>query len=94
MIERRTRRWESSTRPRTLLAEHNETIDSGIDQAASFVNEKTGGQHGEQIAGASDTVKDKIDEFAGTSPVAPEADPLAHDEPIAQPDPGQPSQSG
>ncbi len=73
-----------------LLAEHNETIDSGIDQAATFVDEKTGGKHSDQIAGASDTVKDKIDEFAGTSPVAPEADPLAHEEPIAQPDPGQP----
>ncbi len=74
-----------------LAAQHNDKIDSGIDQAASFLDQKTGGQHSEQIDGVSDQVKDKIDDFAGTAPLDDAADPLAHDEPLAQPDPAQPA---
>lgn len=74
-----------------LLGEHGDKIDSGIDQAAAFVDQKTGGQHTEKIAGATGQVKGKLDAFAGPPPVAPADDPLAHDEPIAQPDPAQPA---
>ena len=74
-----------------LLAEHGDKVDSGIDKAAEFVDQKTGGQHHEKIAGATGQVKGKLDEFAGPPPVAPDADPLAHQEPLAQPDPAQPA---
>jgi hypothetical protein len=73
-----------------LAAQHNETIDAGIDQAADFIDSRTGGQHSQQIDGVSEQVKDKIDEFAGTSPLGG-ADPLAQDAPVAQPDPAQPA---
>lgn len=72
-----------------LIGEHNEKIDSGIDQAARLLDERTGGQHADKITGATGQVKSKLDEFAD-QPVPPQADPTAREEPIAQPDPRLP----
>ena len=32
-----------------LLNEHNDKVDQGIDKAAELIDQKTGGQHTEQI---------------------------------------------
>ena len=73
-----------------LLSEHNDKVDAGIDKAADLVNQRTGGQHADKIGNATEQAKAKLDEFSG-KPVPPAADPTTHDEPLAQPDPAQPT---
>ena len=74
-----------------LLSEHHDKVDAGIDKAGDLINQRTGGQHADQIGNASQQAKAKLDEFSGPVPAA--ADPTTHDEPIARPDPGQPTGS-
>jgi MT0933-like antitoxin protein len=48
-----------------LLAEHGDKVDSAIDKAADFVDEKTGGKHADKIETAVDKAKEMLDKVAG-----------------------------
>jgi MT0933-like antitoxin protein len=47
-----------------LVEEHDEQIKDGLDKAAKFANEKTGGKHRDKIAKGVDKAKDAIDDMA------------------------------
>lgn len=53
-----------------LLGEHEEVVDQGIDKAADFADEKTGGQYTEQIDQGAEVVKDKAAEYLGNDNAA------------------------
>ena len=46
------------------VAQHGEAIDQAIEKGAGFIDEKTGGEHSDQISQAADFVKDKVDDLA------------------------------
>jgi hypothetical protein len=46
-----------------LVEEHGDKVDSGIDKAADFVDDKTGGRYSENIDKGADTAKDAIDKL-------------------------------
>ena len=43
-----------------LAAEHPEQVDQGIEKAGDAVDERTGGQHAEQVDKAQDAVQDRL----------------------------------
>ncbi len=45
--------------------EHGEKIEQGIDKAAQFADDKTGGKHSDKIAGASEKTMDALDKLDG-----------------------------
>jgi hypothetical protein len=45
-----------------MLGEHNAEVDSAIDKGAAVADEKTGGQHSEQIDQAAEEIKKQLDE--------------------------------
>lgn len=47
------------------LGDNQEAVDQGIDQAADFVDEKTGGEHSEKIEQGADFVKDQAEGLLG-----------------------------
>lgn len=47
-----------------LAAEHEEKIDDGIDKAADFVDDKTGGKHSDKIDSVAEKAKDAVDKLA------------------------------
>ncbi len=48
-------------------AEHGDTAKEGVDKAGDVADEKTGGEHTENIDAAGDKAKDAIDDVAGGS---------------------------
>ncbi|HVK35448.1 MAG TPA: antitoxin [Microlunatus sp.] len=52
-----------------LLNEHNDKVDQGIDKAAELIDQKTGGQHTEQIGQAAEQAKQAMDNTGGQPPV-------------------------
>ena len=48
-----------------LVNEHNDKVDQGIDKAAEIIDEKTGGQHTEQIHHGAQQAKDAMDDVSG-----------------------------
>ena len=48
-----------------LVDEHGDKAGYGVDRAGDFVDEKTGGQHSEQIDQGSDRAKDALDKLDG-----------------------------
>jgi hypothetical protein len=50
-----------------LAAENPDAIDQGIDKAADFADEKTGGQYGDQIDQGADFAKDHAGDVFGQS---------------------------
>nr|NIS41212.1 antitoxin [Desulfuromonadales bacterium] len=44
-----------------LAEEHGDKIDEGIDKAADFVDDKTGGKYTDKIEGGTEKAKDFID---------------------------------
>ena len=48
-----------------LVDEHGEQAGSGVDRVGDFVDEKTGGQHAEQIDQGSERAKDALDKLDG-----------------------------
>lgn len=47
-----------------LAADNEEKIDDGIDKAADFVDDKTGGKHTDKIESAADKAKGAVDKLA------------------------------
>jgi hypothetical protein len=45
-----------------LLNEHNDKVDQGIDKAAEVIDQKTGGQHTEQIKQGAEQAKRAMDD--------------------------------
>jgi exonuclease VII small subunit len=56
-----------------LAEEHDDEIKDGLDQAASFVDEKTGGKHRDTIDQGLAKAKDTVDDLAKSK--APETKP-------------------
>ena len=48
-----------------VVDEHADKIEGGLDKAANFVDDKTGGKHSDKIAGASEKVTDALDKLDG-----------------------------
>ncbi len=47
-----------------MVGEHNTEADQAIDKVADLAEEKTGGQHTEQIDAAAEQVKEELDKQA------------------------------
>jgi hypothetical protein len=47
--------------------DHGAQIAGGLDKAAALADDKTGGKHHDQIAGAADKAKDALDGLDGTN---------------------------
>jgi hypothetical protein len=52
-----------------LASEHDDKVDQGIDKAAEIIDEKTGGQHTEQIQQGAEQAKDATGDASGQQPV-------------------------
>ncbi|MGB2756374.1 MAG: antitoxin [Acidimicrobiia bacterium] len=50
-----------------LVSEHEAQIESGIDKAAEFIDDKTGNKHSEKIDGAAQQAKDLLSKLGGDS---------------------------
>ena len=48
-----------------LAAEHEDAVKDGIDKAADFVDEKTGGEHSEHIDKGAEAAKDFVEGLDG-----------------------------
>jgi hypothetical protein len=54
-----------------LVEEHDDTIKDGLDKAAEFADDKTGGKHRDKIAKGLDKAKDVVDDMAEPDTPAP-----------------------
>lgn len=50
-----------------LIGEHGDKIDAGLEKAAKFVDDKTGGKYHDQIAGGVDKAQEALDRVGGES---------------------------
>jgi hypothetical protein len=48
----------------STVREHEDQIDEGIDKAADFIDDKTGGKHTDKIEGAAEKAKGAVDKLA------------------------------
>ena len=48
-----------------LVNEHGDQVGQGLDKAAEFADEKTGGQYGDKIDQGADFAKDQLDNLDG-----------------------------
>jgi len=46
-----------------LLREHGDKVEEGVDKAADFVDEKTGGKYSDQIDSGADKAKEHIQQY-------------------------------
>jgi hypothetical protein len=46
-----------------LLGKNQDKVDEGVDKAADFADDKTGGKYGDQIDKGADMAKDQLDKF-------------------------------
>jgi hypothetical protein len=60
-----------------LVEEHDDTIKDGLDKAAAFADDKTGGKHHDKIAKGVAKAKDTVDDLAAPEPGDPGAKPRA-----------------
>ncbi len=51
-----------------LVEEHDEKIKGGLDKAAKFADEKTGGKHRDKIEKGVAKAKDTVDDLAEPEP--------------------------
>lgn len=61
---RKVKRMGIFDKAKDMLGEHNAEADQAIDKVADLADEKTGGQHTEQIDQAAEEVKRQLDEQA------------------------------
>ena len=54
-----------------LLDGNEDKADAAIDKAADVVDDKTGGEHTEQIDAAAEKAKDAVDAVTDDTPPAP-----------------------
>ena len=47
-----------------LVGEHSDEVKDGIDKAADFADDKTGGKYGDHIDTGADKAKDVVDDLA------------------------------
>jgi hypothetical protein len=48
------------------LGDHPDQVDSGIDKAADFADDRTGGAHADQISSGADLAKDRVADYLGS----------------------------
>ena len=58
-----------------LVEEHDDTIKDGLDKAAEFADDKTGGKHHDKIVEGVAKAKDTVDDLATPEPGEPGAKP-------------------
>lgn len=51
-----------------VVAEHGDKIEAGLDKAAGFVDDKTGGKYSDKIEGATGKAKDVLGKVEGDDP--------------------------
>ena len=49
------------------LCDHPDQVDSGIDKAADFADDRTGGAHADQISSGADLAKDRVADYLGSA---------------------------
>ncbi|WP_306360200.1 antitoxin [Nocardia sp. CC227C] len=69
-----------------VAAQNAEKIESAVDKAGGFIDQKTGGKYSGQIDKGAEAVKKAIPEQGGAA-AAPEASPAP--EPAPEPAPGE-----
>ncbi len=68
-----------------LVTEHNDKIDSGLDKAAQFVDQKTGGKYSDKINSGVDKAQEALDKVGGEQTATPDSagvqdlDGIGHD---------------
>jgi hypothetical protein len=61
--------------------------ESGIDRAADFADDRTGGAHTDQISSGADLAKDRVADYLGSPDEAETANPSPSAPPAASPEP-------
>ena len=51
-----------------VLGEHGDKVEGGIDKAADFVDDKTGGKYSEKIDDGAEQAKGLLDKLDGDDP--------------------------
>src|SRR5215211_8415279 len=69
------------------LGDNLDKVESGIDQAADFVNDRTGGGHTDQISSGADLAKDRVADYLGSPDEAESANPSPSAPPAGSPEP-------
>lgn len=50
-----------------VAADHKDTIHDGVDKAADFADDKTGGKHADKIDSAAQKAKEGVDKLASAA---------------------------
>ena len=69
------------------LGDNLDKVESGIDQAADFVNDRTGGAHTDQISSGADLAKDRVADYLGSPDEAETENPGRSAPPAGSPEP-------
>jgi hypothetical protein len=56
---------EMKDKAKDLVDGHGDQVDQGIDRAGEMADQRTGGQHGEQISQGEQKVRDGLDSLDG-----------------------------
>src|SRR5215217_7967704 len=89
---RRSRREESRhmgifDKAKDALGDNPDKVDSAIDKAADFLNDRTGGGHTDQISSGADLAKDRVADYFGSPDEAESANPTPIAPPAGSPEP-------
>src|SRR5215213_6678254 len=89
---RRPRRGESRhmgifDKAKDALGDNLDKVEGGIDKAADFVNDRTGGGHTDQISSGADLAKDRVADYFGSPDEAETAKPSPGAPPAGSPEP-------
>jgi hypothetical protein len=60
-----------------MMGEHPDAVDSGIDKAGDFADEKTGHEHTEQIDRGADALGERLRDLSGPESTPPAPPPSA-----------------
>jgi hypothetical protein len=69
------------------LGDNPDKVESAIDKAADFLNDRTGGGHTDQISSGADLAKDRVADYLGSSDEAQSANPTPIAPPAGSPEP-------
>jgi hypothetical protein len=69
------------------LGDNPDKVESAIDKAADFLNDRTGGGHTDQISSGADLAKDRVADYFGSPDEAESANPTPIAPPAGSPEP-------
>ena len=69
------------------LGDNPDKVESAIDKAADFLNDRTGGGHTDQISSGADLAKDRVADYLGSPDETEAANPTPIAPPAGSPEP-------